>query len=380
MEVLSCSCRPLSHVPTLGPAPDSNGNFEWQTILNPNGIPLEYAWNWNTPTDKPQVRTSWEPIGPQAGTEFDPLNQCLHGEYLDRLAKVIPNTDLSWTAPLLSSLFIPDKDAYVQARGPNERPSTSLVAGMEFTHPGAFRAKSYFVPRLPGQQPPLPLSHWTGALDTLMPNNKMAVLKDFLTTNPEGKQLRPYMVAIDHHAGPSGSRLKWYMKTASTSFCSVREIMTLGGRTSNLDRELDSLYGLIKKLGHLLADHPEESETVTPTSEKKNFLGLPSTAHYFYYFDIASYSELPCVKIYLPLQNYRSNDLELAHTIIDWLETQGRGFYGENYLRMLQGLAEGKLDECRGYHTFFSFAVKGNGKIDVTSYLAPSLGLGASGS
>ncbi|KAJ5286795.1 dimethylallyl tryptophan synthase GliD1 [Penicillium angulare] len=368
-------------VPTLGSAPDSNSVFKWQTILNPNGFPLEYAWNWNTSTGKPQIRTSWEPIGSEAGTDLDPLNQSLYGEYLDRLAKVAPNTDLSWSSSLLSSLFSPDKDAYTKS-GALDKPSTSLVAGMEFTHLGAFRSKGYFVSRLPGQKLPLPLSHWSKALRALNPNlnNKMAVLEEFLTTSSEGKELRPYMAAVDHHAGPSGSRLKWYMKTASTSFRSVREIMTLGGRISDIDRELDSLYDLIKRLGLLSADHPEENETVLPTSENMNFLGIPRTAHYFYYFDIAAYAELPIIKIYIPLQNYRKNDLDIARTIVGWMEVQGRGSYGENYLRVLQGLADGKLDECWGYHTFFSFAVKANGKVDVTSYLAPSLSLGVCGS
>lgn len=365
-------------MPALGPAPDSNDSFKWQTILNPNGFPLEYAWNWNTSTGKPQIRTSWESIGPEAGTKLDPLNQCLFREYLDRLSTVIPNTDLSWSDSLLSSLFNPNKDAYTQYGGPDKLGSTSVVAGMEFTHPGAFRAKGYFVPRLPGQKPPLPLSHWARALGALSPNIKLAVLEDFLATSPEGKQLGPYMVAIDHHAGPSGSRLKWYMKTASTSFRSIREIMTLGGRIPNLGRELDSLCDLIKRLGNLPADFPEESETVTPTSDKKNFLGLPATAHYFYYFDIAPYDELPYVKIYLPMQNYHKDDLDFARSIIDWMEIQGRGAFGENYLRVLQGLADGKPD-CRGYHTFLSFAVKGDGKVDVTSYLAPSLALTARG-
>ncbi|CAI7593626.1 unnamed protein product [Penicillium manginii] len=365
-------------VPALGPAPDSNSS-KWQTILNPNGFPLEYAWNWNNSTGKPQIRTSWESIGPEAGTKLDPLNQSLFREYLDRLAKVIPNTDLSWSDSLLASLFDPDADAYTKDGGPDKLGSTSVVAGMEFTHPGAFRAKGYFVPRLPGQKPPLPLSHWTQALGALSPNIKLTVLEDFLTTSSEGKQLRPYMVAIDHHAGPSGSRLKWYMKTASTSFHSIREIMTLGGLISNIGSELDSLCDLIRRLGNLPDDHPEESETVIPTSDKKNFLGLPATAHYFYYFDIAPYDELPYAKIYLPMQNYHKDDLDLAHTIIDWMETQGRGSYGANYLRVLQGLAKGKLD-CRGYHTFLSFAVKGDGKIDVTSYLAPSLDINARGS
>ncbi|KAJ5088254.1 hypothetical protein N7456_011870 [Penicillium angulare] len=361
-------------VPSLGSAPDSNSAAKWQTILNPNGIPLEYAWNWNTSTGKPQIRTSWEPIGSEAGTNLDPLNQSMYGEYLNRLAKVIPNTDLTWSDSLLSSLFSPDKDAYTKP-GALDKPSTSVVAGMEFTHPGAFRAKGYFVSRLPGQKLPLPLSHWSKALSALNPNNKRAVLEEFLTTNSEGKGLRPYMAAVDHHAGSSGSRLKWYMKTASTSFRSVREIMTLGGRIPDLDRELDGLYDLIKKLGHLSVDHPEEKETVLPTDESMNFLGIPKTAHYFYYFDIAAYAELPVVKIYIPLQNYRKNDLDIARTIVDWMEAQGRGSYGENYLRVLQGLADGKLEECWGYHTFFSFAVKANGKVDVTSYLAPSLSL-----
>ena len=63
----------LHIVPELGPVPDDNGRLRWHSPHTPDGTPLDYSWDWGV-EGKGTIRTSFEPIGPLAGTEADPFN------------------------------------------------------------------------------------------------------------------------------------------------------------------------------------------------------------------------------------------------------------------------------------------------------------------
>ena len=67
------------------------------------------------------------------------------------------------------------------------------------------------------------------------PNNVAPdVLHEFLETSPEGKQMNPLNLAVDD-VKPSSSRMKFYFQIPRTSFSSVREIMSMGGRIIGVD-------------------------------------------------------------------------------------------------------------------------------------------------
>ena len=80
----------------------------------------------------------------------------------------------------------------------------------------------------------MPLAQWEAAISQLDPDNAARdVLLDFVADNPEGKLLTPFSLGVDNTT-PAKSRLKWYFHTPHTSFASVRDITTLGGRIATL--------------------------------------------------------------------------------------------------------------------------------------------------
>ncbi|ERF75914.1 hypothetical protein EPUS_01280 [Endocarpon pusillum Z07020] len=187
----------------------------------------------------------------------------------------------------------------------------------------------------------------------------------------------PLVVSIDNKA-PAKSRLKWYFNTPHTSFASVREIMTLGGRinTPHLAAGLADLQDLIKTCMGLPDDFPEDAELSAAahwdSSRADKFPDQgKKLSGFLYYFDIAPGYTLPDIKVYLPVRYYAHDDLSLAHDLMRWMEARGRGEYCQRYLHLLETLAEHRrLDDGNGLQTFVSCLFKKNGELDITTYLA----------
>ena len=123
------------------------------------------------------------------------------------------------------------------------------------------------------------------------------------------------MVVVDDVA-PAESRLKFYFQTPYTSFTSVRETVTLGGHVEIPEEQLQSLRSLIIAVVGVNKNYPEDV-TMHPVAQKGgDFIDLPAPVSGFgYYFDIAPGSELPAIKLYLPMHHYSQDDLSLAKSI-----------------------------------------------------------------
>jgi DMATS type aromatic prenyltransferase len=154
---------------------------------------------------------------------------------------------------------------------------------------------------------------------------------------------------------PAKARLKWYFNFSHTSFASIRDIMTLGGRiiSSHLTAQLAALHELIKIVTGLLVDFPKDVEVLAAIapqydpSTKDNFVELPTLLiENVYFFDVAPGKALPKIKFYTSLRNYERDDLALARGLTTWMEAHGRDSYCNRYLRMLESLVEHRrLDE-----------------------------------
>ena len=80
---------------------------------------------------------------------------------------------------------------------------------------------------------------------------------------------------------------------------------------------------------------------------------------------------LPDVKINVPLQQYGLDDLHVAHSMMGWMEARGRGSHCQRYLQMLERLTPtGHLEGTRGLQSFVACLCKGNGELDITTYLS----------
>ena len=361
----------------MGQAPRSDGvPIRWKSLLGLDGTPIEYSWKWNTRTSEPDIRYVTEPIGQHPGTELDPLNQQALRELLHRLANAMPSVDLGWANHFLATLYDHDNAKYTQEAAAGAHLGTSVQIAAELLAKG-MAIKTYFFPRQLGQNGLMPLAQWEAAIGQLDPDNAArAALLEFVAGNPEGKLLTPFSLGVDN-VMPAMSRLKWYFHTPHTSFASVRDIMSLGGRitTPHLAAALDDLHGLIKAILGLPQDFPEDAEVPAApqwdSSRMEKFGEMSKMlSGYLYYFDIAPGNTFPEIKIFIPTRYYAHDDLSLARGLTTWMEARGRGAYCERYLRMLETLTEHRrLADGNGIQTFVSCLFKNNGELDITTYL-----------
>ncbi|PSN60587.1 dimethylallyl tryptophan synthase GliD1 [Corynespora cassiicola Philippines] len=361
----------------LGPRPVPGLAPKWKSLLEPDGSPIEYSWKWNTASSEPDVRFTMEPINEFSGTALDPLNQQPSFELLHRLAEKLPSVDLTWVHHFYANCFDHDKAKYAQEKASGVPIVTTTCLAFEFVREG-LSLKSYFLPRKLGQKGLLPLSDWETAIRQLDPENRaLDALLDFLSTSPEGKKMNPLNLAVDD-VHPSQSRMKFYLQTPSTSFASVREVMTMGGRIAGLEKQLAELRELILAVTSLPADFADDADV--PVEERyhpkvNGTIGeVPGQSGYLYYFDIRPGAEMPEIKFYTPVSRYGRDDGTLAEGLTGWMKSRGRDAYCEGYLSMLRGLAEHRsLDDGKGLQTYVSCMFKKSGVLDVTSYISPQV-------
>ncbi|KAF9248073.1 hypothetical protein DTO013E5_4965 [Penicillium roqueforti] len=363
-------------VPYMGPAPGPDGNLKWKSLLGVEGSPIEYSWKWNTAAGKPDVRYTTEAIGSFTGTLLDPLNQQATLEMLHRIADFVPTVDLTWTNHFFATLYDHDRSKYAKEAAAGAHFTTTVVVAAEWLKNG-LNLKTYFVPRRLGQSDgKLPIALWEESLKQLDPNSESrAAMHEFLNNDPEGKLLSPFMLAVDNVV-PEKSRLKFYFQSPHTSFASVRQVMTMGGRIPVPESQLQELRSLIAAVTGLDSDFPEDSE-VPCISEynpaaKDNFVEIDLLlSGYLYYFDIAPGATVPDIKFYTPVRRYGPDDGALAKGIADWMTSRGRGEYSQRYLDMLADLTEHrKLEDGKGMQTYVSCLFK-KSHLDVTSYIGP---------
>ncbi|KAL4783567.1 aromatic prenyltransferase [Aspergillus varians] len=364
-------------VPYMGPKPAADGSLEWKCLITSHGIPLIYSWKWNdaTPSSKPDIRIGFEPIGEYSGTALDPLNQLRTKELLHSFAGRMP-VDLSWTNHFLSTFYDPDTK-YWQAKESGIPLSTTTMLGYDYLHDG-MTLKTYFFPRIAGKGL-LPIERWDSSLRPILSDNSenataaLDTLFEFLKTSSVGQMMVPTGLAIDNGTtsatGSKSSRLKVYFRCPATTFASIREIMTLGGRISGLESQLENLHNLLSDVTGLPTAYPDDADVPVYHAFGNTAAPLGRASYYLYYFDVAPGAEFPDIKFYSPLAHYGQNDRRSAEGISRWMDSQGRGSYSANYLRMLDKVAGGqKLEDGNGLQSYLSCLFKKNGELDITSY------------
>ncbi|KAI0145376.1 dimethylallyl tryptophan synthase GliD1 [Xylariaceae sp. FL1272] len=380
--------------PYMGPSPVTESNkVNWKSLVQPDGTPIEYSWKWpQAGGGHPEVRYDFEPIGAQAGTEWDPLCQLAAKELMGRLASGISETrvDNAWFYHFMSTLFEHDSTKLMAAAARGEHISSTVLMAAEFL-PSGVSFKTYIQPRLLGHPGVTPISVYEASIAAIEAETPArAAVHDFLQNNEEGKLMCPFSVGVDNRPG---SRLKWYFNSPNTSFKSVRTILTLGGRvqSSHLERQLKDLDELIKAVLGLPDGFPDSKHPAAflgakspynlppplpPSSDGSGVDGSTPVTFapgYPYYFDVAPGQDLPGVKWSLPVRNYSVGDLQVAKAFTGWMEKQGRGAYCKRYMSLLTRMAASQgttLEESKGLQEFISVMLKPNGEMDVTTYFA----------
>ncbi|KAF2646005.1 putative dimethylallylpyrophosphate transferase [Massarina eburnea CBS 473.64] len=374
--------------PELGPRVNSKER-KWRSLLAADGTPFELSWKWNKNGGKPEVRYVLEPVNQFSGTTLDPLNAQPSMELRHRLGTILPKVDLTWCHHFAGALFGPDKarlerdlEKAAHRMPPGFTVPSTLVA-LEFPHGGTVGSKSYFIPRKHGQGPWLPIPEFEEAIQALDPvNEARRKVSEFASRGPD--PLTPIMLAVDDRAVGT-ARIKWYFATGRSSLNWAREIMTLGGvitaeHLPHLDTQLSEMAELIKALTGVPDDYPEDVDLpphsrFDPTRGEGNYIPLPvPVAGYQAHFNIAPGSDVPNVKLYIPMRRYARDDISVARGLVRFLETRGKRQDCQQYMDMLEGIlpADRHLDNVNCLQSYVSCLFKKDGDMELTTYLGMS--------
>ncbi|VUC37198.1 unnamed protein product [Clonostachys rosea] len=364
-------------VPYLGPQPNPDGTVKWKSLLGAEGSPIEYSWKWNQPGGQPEVRHCFEAINEFTGTSLDPLNQLANRELLHRLQEPVKSLNLEWCNHFVATLYDHDLSKYATDSSKGAHVTSTIFTAIEFLQ-NSYLFKTYFLPRKIGQFGPASMSVWKESLAGLeLENEARASLYDFLDNNEQGKLLSPFMIAVDD-VEPAASRLKLYFQTPRTSFNSIREVMSLGGKIQVPEKSLRDLRDLIVSAAGLADDFPDDAELPLPEynpAAADNFTELPILLQgSLYYFDIAlgAKTESLGIKYYASARRYAGSDLSWARGVMSWMRSKGRGEYCDKYLSLLESFSPHRsLGGDTGIQAYMSCMFKAGGELDVTSYVSP---------
>ena len=367
-------------VPTLGMGPDALGRPKsWQSFMTDHFSPVEFSWDWGHGKDRPVIRFSTEPIGPYAGTSLDPYNRLATQHALHQCHYLLPRCDLSLFNYLSKEILTYESPLHGPPPYParTEHQSRTFIA-FDLGKDGVM-LKVYFLPIFKARA--AKQSTWTVVKQALKGLSLMFsldlpaidTLQLFLACSSEGKKLDTEIFAIDCIA-PACSRFKVYMRTQSTSFQSVREIMTLGGMFANPAVSLNSLEEL-KELWNLVLSSGEDATVIEDA-------WLPQKSHptagILYYFDITQGQALPGVKMYIPVRHYAQSDSAVIEGLQRYFESRSRFQTVQRYSDALKSIlrlsSASDVSNDGAYHrelqTYLGCSIS-EGRLKLTSYLSP---------
>ncbi|KAI1122309.1 tryptophan dimethylallyltransferase-domain-containing protein [Nemania abortiva] len=364
----------------------------WQSFMTDDGTPVELSWDWGTSDSRPTIRYSIEPIGLQAGTAADPRNLLAGPVLQDGLKQSLPDIRLEWF-DYFKDFFngggkqeVPESNASIIYKwytflrsflgGRNDREpeflkglpdhSSSIFYAFDLTET-EITAKVYFFPKYRA------ISSGKSNLEVLVESMKgaphctddnleaLSVFSDF-SNDPASKGLEYEMLAIDL-IDPFKSRFKIYFRSRETSFESLSNIITLGGRITspNMQKGLKDLHSLWNAIFGVSAPSTDPLKEVNHR-----------TAGMLYNVEFRIGEKLPVAKVYLPVRHYSSTDNAVIRGLDAYFKSHHRGSYMAAYSRTMDTLfGSESLASQAGVQTYVGCTIRPNGALRVVSYFKP---------
>ncbi|KAI3337283.1 aromatic prenyltransferase [Xylariaceae sp. AK1471] len=299
--------------------------------MTDDGTPLEISWDWGTKHDPPTIRYSIEPIGLYAGTSLDPGNLIAGPAFQDRLLRSLENIRLEWFQHFkeIFDIHSGEEASFVQDV---EDHNSSIFYAFDLSSTEV-TAKVYFFlkmrARANGQSNLEVLSQAIQAAPYSTKDNLKAwdMFCDF-SSSLDSKALEYEMLAIDL-IDPLESRLKIYFRCRETTFNSVINIMTVGGRIKNhkLYKGLEDLRRLWNALFDI--DIPPE-QSLRKVGHR--------TAGILYNIEFRLGETYPIAKVYLPVRHYSHSDEAIIRGLNLYFQYHQRGRYMPEYVKAMRAL------------------------------------------
>lgn len=302
--------------------------------MTDSSTPIEMSWDWGCDGQKPAIRYSVEPIGRDAGTAADPLNEFAASRLIDQFRRIFSETDLMWYDHFSKELAVFDSTSDTgNGNETTEAHQSRIFVAFDLREDDVM-LKAYFFPTFKATQ--TGQSNLTVTIDAIvnLPHcpsfPAFAVLENYIRTLDSGSHLGVEILGIDCEA-PAKSRLKIYARSPATNFKSVRATMTLGARIDEpgLDQgfqELRQIWKLVLGKGKEFCDI-DNLECIDHR-----------TARMLYYFEFKSGQALPTSKVYLPVRHYGQNDLAIVLGLKTYLESRGQGSLACQYIEALRSI------------------------------------------
>jgi DMATS type aromatic prenyltransferase len=319
--------------PYLGVSRDTSEHQrpKWPSFMTDDGNPVELSWDWGTGDKPPTIRYSIEPIGLQAGTVLDQNNSLARSAFHKQLVQRLPEARLEWHNHF-AEFFNGSPAANPGVTTETSDHNTTIFYAFDLS-PSEITAKVYFFPKIRARLENrstldvLSQAIYTAPYSTGENLKAWSAFYDF-ASEPANKALEHEMLAIDL-IDPLESRLKVYFRCRETTFDSVINVMTLGGRIASV-----SLFrGLIDlaRIWNLLFD------TDVPLSQPLGDAGH-RTAGILYNIEFRVGDTSPVAKIYLPVRHYSRSDNAIIRGLDTYFQYHKKGKTIPDYVRTMHTL------------------------------------------
>lgn len=268
--------------PELGPSPDENGQVRrWRSTGTPDSTPIDFSWEWGL-DGAGVVRYSFEPIGEDAGTALDPLNQYATENWVSRLQQhgLVPSLDLEWYRHFTSEILLsPEIVREKTAKGFIEEttPKAGTVVALDIEKGGPVM-KIYIYPGLKAAE--LGISNLDVVAQSIrnLPTEQYQSLKtnvepllDYLYEGTEKWGFETGILSIDL-MDPKEARIKIYIRAPHTTVEYLMDALTLGGRHDLTTAYSPEVIGDLKDLWQaFLGDAPAKLPSDVPGRASPGF-------------------------------------------------------------------------------------------------------------
>lgn len=315
----------------------------WRSFMTLDNTPVEPSLAWCAARPEPRTRLAIDII-PASGATDTPSETAQRSLQFTQNLKVyaegpnpvaITGLDLALFYAIANVLFVPIPDAGAAdliARLPSGPSLTFFGIDIEERNT---KVKAYFIPGLTaaalGQE-----VHLTALITTTLeilredPNlaleGKFQAWEEIVTyfgRLPTDQVPRPFILSVDC-VQESKARCKVYFRCRCRCPEDLKSIMSLGGLVPLAPGHFEAVKALWDLL--LPSDTTLDSQSVLAES------GL------CVYYDFRASSALPAVKVYLPVQNWVSNDLKAANAIAKWLKMYVNPESARTYVQFVAGI------------------------------------------
>ncbi|KAJ6544420.1 aromatic prenyltransferase, partial [Mycena capillaripes] len=346
----------------FGPSPFEFSDSPPSSFISDDHTPFEFIWAIGRHGDM-SVRFALEPLSSLDGSSLPPRKSMASLNVF----RGMPGLDLTWNNICRQSLLFEPPEAGITLKENNFEHSSQFFIDLDVDG-RAIIGKVYFLPYV--------RAAIEGFSDYSLVNTCMSELgvadswgmaSSYIESLPELTRPTIAMVAVDC-LQPSKNRAKVYIRTQSSSYNDIVELLTLGGKIS--DEYVAETLSAMRHLWRLVFPGVEDG---MPLSSKRGPEYYPTG--FLIYYEMAIGRAIPIPKVYIPVRHYCDSDAHIASALAQYFKDIKLTEVGERYETDLQHIFTHRdLAARTGIHTYIGICTKrGSGGPMIYNYFSPEV-------